>query len=297
MAKRIDKRSMTYEQWKEARRQFIGSSDVPVICGLVKYKTPHQLWQDKTQPQLVPEGAPSKRMVAGTKLEAVIAEWYAEETGRKVRMDNVIRVHEQEEWAIANLDRIIEAVDDRGRGILECKSTNSHFLRSIGGEIPPAYYAQIQWQLWVTGLKWGALAILVDGYDFRHVEVERNEEFIGTIADVCRKWYMEHIFKGTPPPLEVPDIELLTSVPDKRVEAPQTAQETLDRLRGVRSTIAAAKAEEEALLSEIKGIFGDAELLVAGDRVLATYKTVKRKAYTVKESQYRKLAIKEEDND
>ena len=40
--------NMSYEDWLEHRKQGIGGSDASVVCGINKYKSPVELWMDKT---------------------------------------------------------------------------------------------------------------------------------------------------------------------------------------------------------------------------------------------------------
>ena len=40
--------NMSYEQWLEYRRKGIGGSDASVVCGVNRYKSPVELWLDKT---------------------------------------------------------------------------------------------------------------------------------------------------------------------------------------------------------------------------------------------------------
>lgn len=39
---------MSYEDWLEHRKLGIGGSDASVVCGVSKYKSPVELWMEKT---------------------------------------------------------------------------------------------------------------------------------------------------------------------------------------------------------------------------------------------------------
>ncbi len=41
--------NMAYEDWLEHRKLGIGGSDASVVCGLNRYKSPMELWLDKTR--------------------------------------------------------------------------------------------------------------------------------------------------------------------------------------------------------------------------------------------------------
>ena len=40
--------NMPYEDWLEYRKLGIGGSDASVVCGISRYKSPVELWMEKT---------------------------------------------------------------------------------------------------------------------------------------------------------------------------------------------------------------------------------------------------------
>ena len=52
----VSTENMPYEDWLEYRRLGIGGSDASVVCGINRYKSPVELWLDKTS-QLPPQEA------------------------------------------------------------------------------------------------------------------------------------------------------------------------------------------------------------------------------------------------
>ena len=62
--------NMSYEDWLENRRQGIGGSDASVVCGINRYKSPLELWMEKTD-QLPQQGA-GEAAYWGTQLEALV---------------------------------------------------------------------------------------------------------------------------------------------------------------------------------------------------------------------------------
>lgn len=44
----IDTSNLSYEQWLEYRKTGIGGSDASVVCGINKYRSPVELWLEKT---------------------------------------------------------------------------------------------------------------------------------------------------------------------------------------------------------------------------------------------------------
>ena len=44
----VSTENMPYADWLEYRKQGIGGSDASVVCGINRYKSPVELWLDKT---------------------------------------------------------------------------------------------------------------------------------------------------------------------------------------------------------------------------------------------------------
>jgi putative phage-type endonuclease len=170
--------------WVAARTRGIGGSDVGAICGVSEYSTARTIYFKKTGQFQEPEGGEFsadslERMHFGHMLEPIVANEYARRTGKKIVCSPATLTNKDFPWAIANVDRFI--VDDDGKpyGVLECK-TAGEFMKGDWeeGELPMSYIYQLQWYLWVTGLKYGAFACLVGGNKFFHYEVIRNDELL-----------------------------------------------------------------------------------------------------------------------
>lgn len=74
-----------HDKWLRTRDMGIGGSDAAVIMGLNPYKSPYQLWMEKTGQAAPPDLSGNRFVYWGTKNEPNVAEWFQEETGKKVR--------------------------------------------------------------------------------------------------------------------------------------------------------------------------------------------------------------------
>ena len=89
------------QQWLIDRTKGIGGSDAPVILGISPYKTPYQLWQEKTGKIDIPdEDSPVIRR--GRTMEPIIANMYAEVTGRTLKRVRGIQRHPSYPWLIGD---------------------------------------------------------------------------------------------------------------------------------------------------------------------------------------------------
>lgn len=168
-------------EWLSARTKGIGGSDIGSICGINQYSSARLIYMKKTgqyDESCDPYSDAAKdRMHFGHVLEPVVAAEYAKRSEKKIALSPATFCHIDYPWALANVDRFI--VDDEGipYGILECKTAGEYMKDDWeDGEIPLGYIYQLNWYMWVCGLKYGAFACLVGGNKFYFYETFFNEE-------------------------------------------------------------------------------------------------------------------------
>lgn len=71
-------------EWLAIRREGIGGSDAAAALGISKWRTPYQLWLDKTGQEIVPFEMDWWTAQTGHALEPKIREWYEREYATKV---------------------------------------------------------------------------------------------------------------------------------------------------------------------------------------------------------------------
>jgi putative phage-type endonuclease len=163
------------------RHKYIGGTDAAPILGLSRWSTPLQVWAEKTG-QIIPENISDRVSVKlGNKLEQTVAEFFTEETGKKVRRVNKTLFHKDYPFLGANLDREVLGED----AILECKTASAWKSKEWEGqEIPQEYIIQVMHYLAVTGAKLGYIAVLIGNQDFKWKLIERDERMI---ADMVKR--------------------------------------------------------------------------------------------------------------
>ena len=168
--------NLTKEQWLEFRKKGIGGSDASAIAGMNRWKSPIQIWMEKTG-QIEPE-EPGEAAYWGTVLEDVVAKEFSKRSGLKVQRRNAILQHPKHEFMLANIDRMITD-PERGKGILECK-TAGEYKKSEWEEglIPEEYALQVHHYLMVTGLQFARIAVLIGGNKFEIRDKYGEEQFM-----------------------------------------------------------------------------------------------------------------------
>ena len=164
--------NMSYEDWLEHRKLGIGGSDASVVCGINKYKSPVELWMDKTG-QLPPQEA-GEAAYWGTQLESIVRDEFTKRTGIEVTKPTVILQSEEHPFMLANLDGTCEVLDV-GTCIFEAKTASAYKAGEWEDTIPDEYQLQIQHYMAVTGYAGAYIAVLIGGNTFRWKFVERDE--------------------------------------------------------------------------------------------------------------------------
>ena len=217
--------------WLAARSRGIGGSDIGPICGVSVFTTARQIYLRKTgqyPDSLSKDEASSERMHFGHMLEPIVADEYARrelcEGGSHpdlhlVNYEATLQ-HNDYPWALANVDRFIVDKDGRPVGILECKTTSEYMNDEwADGEILTTYLYQLNWYLFVTGLKWGAFACLVGGNKFYTYEVVRNDELINDILIPKAKEFWEvNVMQLKEPEMQQNDTDFVNGLYNKAVK-------------------------------------------------------------------------------
>lgn len=266
------------KEWHEQRRTGIGGSDIAAFAGLSPYTTPDEAWLEKTG-EIPPADLSGNAAVRwGSRLEAVIADAYAEEQNVRVERVNRTLRRQDKPWMMAHLDRRIVGASEG----LEIKAFGLHNLgtgewgESGSTQIAPYVAAQVGWYLAVTGWDRFWLAVLFGGQDLRLYVVERDIELLSKLEEIGeRAWgWVER--RERPPILSVADARRRwpNSLGASVIATPeiQLAERTL---RDASAQLKIIEAERDELQAQIMAYMGDADTLVATDTKtrLRTWKT------------------------
>ena len=194
LAKTLD---MPREEWLVLRRKGIGGSDAAAILGLNPWKTPMDIWLEKTGEFLDDEEPVNEKMYWGNVLEDIVAREFMVRTGLKVRRRNAILKHPKHPFMLANVDRLIVGQ----KAGLECKNIGHYSAEHWEAGVPEYYHTQVQHYMAVTGLPVWYVAVLIGGQEFRYYKITRDNSFIKELIAVESEfWSM--VETRTPPPID-----------------------------------------------------------------------------------------------
>lgn len=265
--KLVKTQDLSREQWLNVRKGGIGSSDAAAAVGLHPYKSPLQLWMEKTGrdallPKVDPDDATTP-MYWGTWLEPIVAAHYTRRTGLRVRRINAVLQHPAHPWMLANIDREVVGAPDVQ--ILECKTAGYHGARAWEDGVPEYVQLQVMHQLAVTGKQAADVAVLVCGQELRIHRIERDNTMIAQLITLQKRFW-HHVETDTAPPAdgsESADLALRSLWPRDNGETVDLRDDmemssAFSDLMALRRILADAEAREAQVKQRIQQRMGEA---------------------------------------
>lgn len=211
--------TMSKEQL-ELRRTGCGSSDIPAIAGISKYRNAIDVFMEKKLPVEETSAALTGRNPAkwGHRLQKLVVDEWAEikNISSYVFEPGTVR-HPKIQIAMASLDAVavppnitivnVEQMIDNAIGACEAKAPG--FMMGLDWddeEAPDDYIVQSQWQMGVTGIRNNFdLCALIGGQDFRMRPIEFDAELFGNLVDIAQQFWTDYVVKDLVPPLDHSD--------------------------------------------------------------------------------------------
>lgn len=252
-----------------ALRGRIGCSEIAAALGVSQYKTPYQLWLEKTG--RMEQEPPSLAMRLGVPLEPIIKTLYEERTGKKLRRSHKELTHPTLPL-VGHLDYVVVGE----KRLVDCKSTLSFGGRRRYGadetdQLPEEHLCQGQGYLLLSGAASIDFAVLMAGPEFRVFTVDSDPDMQRLIEEGVRRFWTS-VETDTPPPLTNSEDAALAyplSTPEKTITATPTQAEIAASLRALRAEIAAKTEMAEAAVTLLKSYMEDGEVLLdaAGEKL------------------------------
>ena len=292
-------------EWLRFRQKGIGGSDIASVCGVNTWCSPLAIWHEKTEKIKDEEEEENIPAEVGTALEPFMKRrfegWIKKKEGIDVVVASIpyILQHKDNPIALANLDGAF-LHPDKSACLTEYKTTSEFFYKQWQDEnLPDNYYLQVQWYLYVTGLKYCYLSFLIGNRKFDVLVIERNEEVIKEIVEKADYFWNTFVIpKVAPAPSgDISSGEALKSMYPKEEEGKiidvtgdVNIEHNFAKIDFVKEQIKGMKEELEVNNQAIKAKMGDAEVLICGEKK-STWKEQERKEYIVKASKFRMFRI------
>lgn len=263
----VKTKDMDKSEWLQWRRKGIGGSDAAAIAGLSRYKSPVQVWLEKTG-QVEPE-EPGEAAYWGQVLEDIVAKEFTVRTGKKLKRRLAILQHPQYPFMIANIDRVVVG-EEAG---FEAKTTSEwHKDEWEEDKIPDEYILQCQHYMAVTGFSKWYIAVLIGGNKFRWKVIERDEEIIQYLIKIESDFW-KLVETNTPPEMDgsqasTEALKLLYPKAEegKAIELPLSTQDLIEEYEQICEKEKEIAEQKEAVVNKLKALLGDAEIGYVGNK-------------------------------
>jgi len=266
---------LPYADWLEFRRQGIGGSDASVVCGINKYKSPIELFMEKTGQ--LPHQEAGEAAYWGTQLEGVVRAEFTKRTGIEVIPVNAILQSEAHPFTLANLDGICED-PHYGTCVFEAKTASAYLAGDWEDGIPDPYMLQLQHYMAVTGYKGAYIAVLIGGNTFKWKFIERDEEIISMLIQLESEFW-DMVQSNTPPPLDGSDAsadfigaKFPNSIPFTQIDLPMEAVALIHQYDAACEQLDYLTDQKQEAENLLKQMLGENEAGIIADRII-TWKT------------------------
>lgn len=197
----MDKKS----KWLRLRKQGVGSSDIGVIMNKSRFKTPYDLYLEKTQETIEVDNFNIRR---GNALEPTIIDSYLRSSGDRllehkeaveyfklntvlVSTDPVMYRSSLNPVMQGSPDGLILSEDHEGMGVLEAKAPSSQVYRKIKREgIPDDWVCQVQWIMRLLGLQWAVVVVFSAEYwELQSFIIEADNDYQESLVETAMHWW------------------------------------------------------------------------------------------------------------
>ena len=289
------------EEWLQQRKAGLGGSDIGAILGLSKFRTPVDVWMEKTGRTAGQDETLQMRF--GSYAEDFVAHEYSAKTGRAVQRFTTM-LHHSTAPILGNVDRLVipegqkraahqrEIRTDRG---LECKTVSAFATYNDDewgpegtDQVPASYLVQCATYMALTGCQFWDLAALFGNQEVRIYNLNRDQDLEEEVIARADEWWTKHVIADVAPePICLSDVKALYP----RVnEAVVEADETILHWAKVAEDAAKKACEYQSVADSAKthllSFMGDASVLkLDGNRILRR-KLIQKKEYVVAASSY-----------
>lgn len=269
---------MLTDEQRIKRREGLGASDSAIIMGYSSYKTPFQLYLEKTGAVADDEDKSTEQQYWGNAIEPLIIQRFSEENNVQVVFPDTA-YHPQYPFLFANLDGFCPSIN----AVVEAKCANSFQRKEWDCHhtdgIPLAYLIQIAKQCMIVDAKIGYCAVLFGGNEYVQFAYNRDAALEDMILKADLQFWKCVQERIEPDPVNTNDCRLKYNKPitDKTIEATFKTSNAYVLLTNLKLQLKQHTDREDDLKMQLMSYMGNAEYLVGqeGD-ILATWKANKK---------------------
>lgn len=245
------------DDWLDARREGLGSSDASTIAGVNPYSTLYELWLDKTGRGF--EQPYTAEMRFGHLIEDDARQVFTEDTGIDVTVPGLARSNTRS-WQQCTVDGLTS-----DGGVLEIKSVGWRLAHLWDDEqVADHAEVQVQWAMDVTGRR-HAWVVAVIEREFVIRRVEYDPALAATVRAMGSEFWHENVLGDEEPALVAADLDVVkrrhpTALPcEVKASTTPWLTDTLTAYAEAKAAVRAAELEKDRLEAALIDYIGDSE--------------------------------------
>lgn len=268
----FDVRQASYEHWLSCRRQYITGTDAGTIAGVNKYQTPYQLYMEKKG--LVKREPANSAMVWGRRLEPVIRQAYAEESGLEVKEISYMLVSTKYPWMAGNLDGAVRLPSGEW-AVLEIKNLGQHtgsteYANGLTGFVSPSHMAQLYHYMSLVSCRKSVLCCLLSGQTLVQQIIEYDDETANALIALEKNFYFNNLKRNIAPSVSGMDNDILAQLYPKaepqEITLPESASRLISDYLTASNEIKRWQEQKDLAEAQIKELMGSNASAVCGDK-------------------------------
>lgn len=258
------------DKWLAWRKQGITATEAASIMFPDSHSSPLNVYTDKLGLTTKDQSDPDGYMEWGHLIEDLLVRKFMKmhPTFQHVTQGRLY----QDGWAKCSLDA--QCYDEEGRPcIIECKTGQNE---AKWNPIPDRYYAQVQWQMYVTGIRKAYFSVLIRGHLWFEKCVEYNPVFVEKMKEKCETVWDCILAKRPPATLGIfatdkAAIAAMAGETGHTGEPQEVDEDTVTTYAKLKEAAEKASEEFEAFKNTLGFKMVDASKLTYKGRVFATW--------------------------
>lgn len=270
--------NMITEEQRKDRNNGLGGSDMAIILGISSYKTPYQLYLEKTG-IIESSYETTPLQYWGNQLEVVIRKEFRRRNKVKVETPTETIIHPFYDFLRGHIDGYIPKLN----AVFEAKTSNQ-FMAHLWGEsgsdiIPMEYLVQVAYYCSLLNCDTAYVAVLIGGNDYREFKYYRDLELEKTLINAGCAFWSAVQDKLPPPAINQSDLKIMfpRHLPGVKKSINIEIKNSLNKLLETKKKLKELESIEKISKFEIMNYMETAECLVdENDQPLITWKETKK---------------------
>lgn len=268
-------------------KQWIGGSELAAILGLDQYRSPLDVWLQKTGRVEPFEG--NEATFRGQVFEDAVGVYMERELGADWKREATkMMYHPDHDWVIGSPDRMFvnQRTGERRGGELKTSGVMISVDEILDTESPKciSWLLQCQWYMMLCDTQKWELGWMNPFWTYHQVTIERNQPLIDQLLEFSKEWVEKHLRQDVPPePINGSDAKWYYPTDNgETIEAGDHLAGLIQELAEIRKSLKTIEGNAERLTDAIRIAIADNTQVNVDGRKAVTYKANKNGTRTLR---------------